>query len=254
MKEMIYTIPVNDAYAAGGACPLCSLERNLDQNLLDFFLGPSLMEPDVRKVTNAKGFCRRHLAELYNREDNRLGLGLILHTHLADLIADLNPRLAHAAPVSQNRLFGGGGDFKSHLLALAARIDQRVASCAICERMELTMDHYLDVIFYQYTTDSSFKGQFDDGGGYCLPHTSLLVGGAARYLNREQAGEFIRHLAQIQNKSLETLHDDVEWYTLKYDYRNQQKDWKNSKDALIRAIRKIGGDIDLKDKPGGAAQ
>ena len=43
-----------------------------------------------------------------------------------------------------------------------------------------------------------------------------------------------------------TLRNDVEWFTLKYDYRNHQADWKNSKDALPRAIRKLGGDCNLK--------
>jgi hypothetical protein len=247
MKEQIYTIPVNDAYAAGGLCPLCTLEANLNQSLLDFFLGPSLMEPDVRKMTNAKGFCRRHLHELYNREDNRLGLGLILHTHLSDLVNDLNPELTAAIPAAKGRLLAGkSADYRSRLTAAAARIERRVISCAICERMDVTMDRFLDVIFYQYFADRAFQLQFDQGSGYCLPHSASLLRGAAKYLDRAQASEFVANLAKIQNKSLETLRDDVEWYTLKFDYRNQQMDWKNSKDALIRAIRKIGGDVETR--------
>ena len=247
MKEKIYTIPVNDAYAAPGPCPLCTLAATMNENLLTYYLGPALMEPDVRKVTNEKGFCRKHLADLYNREENRLGLGLTLHTHTSDLVSDLNLALSQSAPAGNARLFSGRQkDFRQNLLAMAEKIEQRANSCIICERLEHTMDRYLDVIFYQYFSDPAFKKHFDECSGYCLPHVALLLRGAARYLNQNQAAEFVGCLSSIQNQSLETLRNDVEWFTLKYDYRNHQKDWKNSKDALPRAIRKLGGDCNLK--------
>ncbi len=247
MKEKIYTIPVNDAYAVSGHCPLCSLESTMNGSLLDYYLGPALMEPDVRKVTNERGFCRRHLAELYNREQNRLGLGLMLHTHTADLVADINPALSKSAPAGSAKLFSSRQkDYRQNLLAMAERIEQRARSCIICERLDYTMDRFLDVIFYQYFTETAFKQRFDEGHGYCLPHVAMLLRGAAKYLNQNQAAEFIGSLSAIQNHSLETLRDDIEWFTLKFDYRNADKDWKNSKDALPRAIRKIGGACDLK--------
>jgi hypothetical protein len=247
MKEKIYTIPVNDAYAAPGPCPLCSLETTMTRDLVDYYLGPALMEPDIRKVTNEKGFCREHLTQLYNREENRLGLGLILHTHTSDLVADLGAGLRQSTPGGNAGLLRGQQkDFRKNLFAMADRIDQRTRSCIICERLDYTMDRYLDVILHQYFTDPAFKSNFDAGSGYCLPHVALLLRGAARYLNQNQAAEFVGCLSGIQNHSLENLRDDVEWFTLKFDYRNHQKDWKNSKDALPRAIRKLSGESNLK--------
>jgi hypothetical protein len=247
MKEKIYTIPVNDAYAAPGHCPLCTLESTMAGNLVDYYLGPALMEPDVRVIINEKGFCRGHLADLYNREENRLGLGLMLHTHTVELAADISPGLSQSAPAGTARLFSGHQkDYRKNLLAMAEKVEQRVNSCIICERLAYTMDRFLDVIFYQYFVDPAFKKKFDEGHGYCLPHVALLLRGAARYLNQNQAAEFVGQLASLQNSSLETLCGDIEWFTLKFDYRNHQKDWKNSKDALPRAIRKLGGECDLK--------
>ncbi|HBP37686.1 MAG TPA: ABC transporter substrate-binding protein [Clostridiales bacterium] len=247
MKEKIYTIPVNDAFAATGACPLCTLAATMTENLLQYYLGPALMEPDVRKTTNEKGFCREHLAALYNREENRLGLGLLLHTHTSDLVSDLNPALSRSAPAGGARLFSGRKkDFRQSLLAAADKIEERARSCVICERLDYTMDRYLDVIFFQYFTEPSFKKQFDECQGYCLPHLALLLRGAAKYLNQNQAAEFVSQLALIQNRSLQALCDDIEWFTQKFDYRNQNKDWKNSRDALPRAINKIRGDCGLK--------
>lgn len=246
MKEKIYTIPVNDAYAHPGPCPLCSLQTAMNRNLVDYYLGPALMEPDVRKATNDKGFCGRHLAELFNREDNRLGLGLVLHTHLDHLARDINPLLtASAPPGNAGLLRGRQKDFKKSILDLADLVDRRASSCIICERLDYTMDRYLDVIFHLYFVDLAFKKRFDEGDGYCLPHLSMLLRGAAKYLNQNQAAELLGCLAAMQNQSLLTLGDDVEWFTRKFDYRNQQKDWKNSKDALPRAIKKLSGSSGL---------
>lgn len=247
MKETIYTIPVNDAYAAGGECPLCSLQMTLDQQLLEYYLGPALMEPDVRKTTNAKGFCREHLQALYASEANRLGFGLTLHTHLRDLNADLLPMLDEAAAVGRRTLLSGREkDYRGKLAAAARRISAREADCVICERLNQTMERYLDVIFYQYFHDSAFQETFDHGPGYCLPHLGLLIEGASRHLSQNQVSVFMPALASLQRRCQETLTDDVEWYTLKFDYRNSDKGWKNSKDALPRTIRRLSGNFERK--------
>ena len=39
MKEKLYTIPLNDAVNASDECPFCFIERELEQNSLDFVLG-----------------------------------------------------------------------------------------------------------------------------------------------------------------------------------------------------------------------
>lgn len=247
MKEKIYTIPVHDAYQEHNACPLCTLEQTLTDELLQYYLGPALMEPEVRVQTNDRGFCPAHWRGLYNREENRLGLGLLLHTHIADVTDDLHKALPRAIPAPQKGLFAGKQkDYKDKILEVAEAIEGRVKSCTICERLEQTMQHYLDVICHEYFHEPEFRQQFDAGHGYCLPHLALLLRGAARYLGQNQAAEFITNLARQQHDSLVTLRDDVEWFTLKFDYRNANADWKNSRDALPRAIRKLNGRTDLK--------
>ena len=67
MKETLYTIPLNDAVAADDECPFCFIEREVEQNLLDFVLGSgsSYMESDVRAATDAAGFCREHFHKMF---------------------------------------------------------------------------------------------------------------------------------------------------------------------------------------------
>ena len=43
---------------------------------------------------------------------------------------------------------------------------------------------------------------------------------------------------RIFQENLARVRDDLEWFTDKFDYRNADAPWKNSKDALIRAILK----------------
>lgn len=54
MKEKLYTIPLNDAVNASDECPFCFIERELEQNSLDFVLGnsSSYMESDIRDQTD----------------------------------------------------------------------------------------------------------------------------------------------------------------------------------------------------------
>ena len=81
MKEQLYTIPVNDAFSKDCECPLCLMYTELEQEAVDFTLGPSYMEDDIRLETDKTGFCTHHMKQLYKNQ-NRLGVALMLHTHM----------------------------------------------------------------------------------------------------------------------------------------------------------------------------
>ena len=83
MKEKLYTIPLNDAVNASDECPFCFIERELEQNSLDFVLGnsSSYMESDIRDQTDKAGFCRVHMKKMFDY-GNTLGNALILQTCL----------------------------------------------------------------------------------------------------------------------------------------------------------------------------
>ena len=68
MKEKLYTIPLNDAVNASDECPFCFIERELEQNSLDFVLGnsSSYMESDIRDNTSERGFCRHHTKMMFD--------------------------------------------------------------------------------------------------------------------------------------------------------------------------------------------
>ena len=99
MKEKLYNIPMNDAVNAQDECPFCYIERDLEQNALDFVLGSSssYMESDIREQTDAAGFCRKHFKLMFDY-GNALGNALILKTHYAKIRKELEEQKKSFAP------------------------------------------------------------------------------------------------------------------------------------------------------------
>lgn len=240
--EKIYMIPVNDAYMADCECPICFLKKKAENDYLDYYLGPSLMEPDTRKITNKTGFCPEHMGKLNKRETARLGLGLMLHTHLKDLSEDVTKDIKAAAPGKATLLKGRSSEYKSKLNAIADKIDKRVASCPICEKINYSLERYLEVIMYMFSKDSDFRARFAERKSHCLPHTAMLLRSAASNLSQNDASDFINLLADNNAIQFSELIADVEWFTLKFDYRNNDKPWGNSKNAIQRSMRFLSAD------------
>ena len=42
-------------------------------------------------------------------------------------------------------------------------------------------------------------------------------------------------------ENLQRMQEDIDWFIDKFDYRNKDADWKNSKDAVPRTMQKLVG-------------
>lgn len=84
MEEKLYTIPVMDAFKVDCECPLCKMRDDIENDNISFAMGPSYMEDYIRFETDEKGYCTRHVKKLYEY-NNRLGLALIMETHLKNV-------------------------------------------------------------------------------------------------------------------------------------------------------------------------
>lgn len=236
-KDTLYTIPVNDAFDTDCECPVCKMYESIENDAVTFTLGPSYMEDDIRLVTNKKGFCKTHIAMLYKHQ-NRLGLGLMLDTHLETMINNIE-KLAKS-PVKAPSFFKKNVSSNT----LADYIEEVSHSCYICDRINVTFDRYIATIFHMYRNDSEFAGKIASSKGFCNEHFSLLYNAAADNLSGRNYEEFISCISNVYIDNLKRIKDEVEWFTDKFDYRNQDAPWKNSKDALPRAIQKLNS-IDL---------
>ena len=80
-------------------CPFCFIERELEQNSLDFVLGnsSSYMESDIRDQTDKAGFCRVHMKKMFDY-GNTLGNALILQTHYHKLREEMARQFGSFTP------------------------------------------------------------------------------------------------------------------------------------------------------------
>jgi hypothetical protein len=258
MKEKIYTIPVTDAFSSECECPLCLLEKKLEDESVEYALGASLMEPDKRQETNELGFCRQHFEAMYNKQANRLGLALMIDTFLQEKNSRIKKiyqsgmasleKDASASFVKNisKKLSSRQTDTEKLVSELIAELDKIDQSCAICSKLEYTMDRYIDVIFYLYFKEPDFKKLFDSKKGFCLRHLRQLLSLTSKYLNSNQAAIFTKTLMEMQISNLERIEKEVDWFTKKFDYRYNDAPWENSRDAVIRSIQKIRGNCELK--------
>ena len=249
MKEKIYTIPVMDAFQTDCECPLCTLEQKLEDECIEYTLGPSMMEPDSRIESNQKGFCKYHFKLLY-QQNNRLSLALILSTHIMEINKNLsneqNQKLLKELETKVNKNFMSKfSSKKSPIINLMDELIKTVNTienqCVICEKIENTMQRYLDVIFYLWKKEDEFKTLFKKSKGFCIHHYKELLEASKKYLSQKQLLSFLNDLLLLESEHLKRIQDEIDWFTKKFDYRYQDAPWGNSKDAVPRTINKIAG-------------
>ncbi len=231
MKEQLYTIPVNDAFESDCECPLCKMKKDLERNAIEYTLGPSYMEDDNRAMTDETGFCEKHIQDLY-LEKNRLGLALILSTHMQKTTRDLENLSKET--VAGKSLFKKSKDSTG----IGAYVSKLQHSCFICNRMEQTFNRYIDTIFHLYKKDPSLSDKIRNSKGFCTYHYGLLYDRANEFLSKEQLQQFLNDINQVYFENMKRMQEDIEWFINKFDYRYQNEPWKNAKDALPRAIQK----------------
>lgn len=232
MPEILYDIPVNDIFDKPCECPVCAMKKKLDDEEVSFAMGPSYMEDDIRLTTDKIGFCSHHMQMMYDFE-NRLGLGLILNTHMQHIIEQIGKLQ------KKGRASGGGLFSKKTESALFEYTDKTAHSCFICDRIHKTFERYLITTFKLYEKDDAFKEKFRKCRGFCLEHYGILFEMAPKYLHGHILDEFTDDLNKVFLDNFKRMQDEVSWFVDKFDYRNADAPWKTSKDALPRALTKV---------------
>jgi hypothetical protein len=228
--EQIYTIPVNEAFEASAAdakcgCPLCALFAKLENDELDLILGASMMEPDVRIETNKKGFCKHHFDRLYEN-GNRLGLALVLESHLAEI---------------EKKIFEGGTLFDGKGEKEQAKLEKLDSTCYVCDRMNDSLMKMFDNAIYLWETEEDFREKFKNQKYFCLPHYRTLLEFARVGLSKKDFSDFFKTAREIEKKYLSELENDISWFCKKFDYRYDNEPWYNAKDAIPRTLAYLTG-------------
>lgn len=238
MKEKLYTIPVSDAFDSDCECPLCYMEHTLEEAAIQYVMGPSYMEDDVRTLTNELGFCSTHV-EVLSKQKNTLGLALMLQTHMAKVTKDiqkLSPTVKGSTGLFKKKEASNHSDLVNY-------INKLNDSCYICNKVSKTFERYIDTIFMLWKSEESFKTKFQNSKGVCTKHLGLLHKAANKELNSKDYVEFSELLNTLYFENMNRVSEDLEWFIKKFDYRYQNEPWNNSKDAVPRSIIKMNNKI-----------
>ena len=238
LKARLDTYSLWEATKAGGECPLCALRRKTERQLIDRSLGGSVMSPDDRQRVNAAGYCPDHHRQLFEQK-NRLGHALVTLSRLQTLLPQVETALREAESgkkASGPRLFGRGNASDAPGKAL----QPLSTGCVLCQELE---DHSLwqaETFLYLWEKDPEFKAAFIASKGLCLPDTARVMD-LAEKLPADKRQALLAALRQGFTESLTRLEQELSWYTQKFDYRNQDAPWGESKDALERTVNKLRG-------------
>ena len=241
MKEKLYMIPLNDAVNANDECPFCFIERKIEQDLMDFVLGSgsTYMESDIREQTDKAGFCRDHFKKMFDY-GNALGNGWILKTHYRRMIGEMKSQIKGYTPgkISLKDKFLKSGESSN---PIGRWTDTTAKSCYICNYFNDHYKGYLDTFFMMYQRDPDFQSKILNGKGFCIPHFGDLIEASDECLSDSERKEFYDAVSKLMLENMERLFEDVSWLIEKFDYRNKDADWKNSRDALQRGMQKLKG-------------
>ena len=228
------TIPVWDAFEAHSECALCLLQRKAEKEFVAFFLGSSVMAPEMRVQVNQTGFCPPHFSMLLSG-GNRLGLALMTHTHLRELRKDMDHKLRLASTVKAN---------KKRVADLDELITGHLGSCLICERLDERFKRYAFTIAYLWQRDSEFRGTFVASHGFCIDHLRGLLWMARETLSPTLLPPFASELSDIQDRAWDRLDSELLAFTGTFDHAAQVAT-ASSGDRLARsvaaAIQKLTG-------------
>jgi hypothetical protein len=201
------------------------LFEQLEETELDLILGASMMEPDIRKKTNELGFCGKHYRRMFTMK-NRLGMALMLESHLDTLKKDLAP---------------GGFLAKDSSSKPVKRMAELEESCYVCGRIEDKFSKMIATAVYLYHTEEDFRKKFSSAQTICLPHYRRLLTAANGNMPKKLYANLFEDADKLVRGYLDTLKDDVSWFCKKFDYRFDDQPWGNSKDSVERSIRFLTG-------------
>ncbi len=222
MKEVIYTIPINDAYDVKCGCPLCRIEKKLDNESLEYIMGAAMMEPDVRIETNRLGFCSEHFNAMLEMK-NRLSLALMLQSYLAEL---------------QEKAFPTKTSFmsKKEFEGVSAKLSEATQNCFVCSRVSEKLSQYMRNIIYLWQSNEEFREKTRMQEYFCPKHLSLLFESARQYLSKRSFGKFCDDHFIGTRKVLSSLSEDVTKFCNSYNYMFRDVPLGEAKVSVERTI------------------
>ena len=203
-------------------CPLCAIEKKVQEQFLHEFLNDAVMEDDSRIAVAKKGFCARHFDMLFTRQ-NKLSVALQVRTrseNLKRLLSDVK-----SVGAAKKR---------------AEEITDAHKTCVICDLVEESMKKYYITVAQMFTREKDFYKTLLKTKGFCLKHYASLL----KYSSHAgfAAKEYLSVIEKVMRENFERVDSDLKDFCDSHDYRNAYKPLGNAEDSLMRTRIKLYGD------------
>lgn len=221
MKYHINTILVHEKLKEDCECPLCRIEREVEEQFLNEFLNDAVMDDGKRTEVGEKGFCAEHYKKLFLRQ-NKLSLALQIKTRLEKLKeGEGNPTDTRTGLKTSNF------------------IKDSAETCVICNELSTAMMRYYVSFAEMFVAEENFKEELAETKGFCSRHYAKLLDYAV-YAGAKSK-DYIVLLNEIQHENEERILKELQWFCDKHDYRNRLLPLGTSENVLQRAYEKLYG-------------
>ena len=231
MKYELDTIPVWDALKAQTECPFCLLERRSRAGAVRYYLGPSVMVPEVRLNVNKTGFSAEN-ARLLAKDSNRLGLGLITHTRLKAVRESLVPLLRQPAEKKNVR---------KEVENLLVQLKKQSQNCLIQTKIDEDMNRFAFTFVHLFKNDQDFFSAWSQSKGLCLKHVQIVLAMAVELLSSQDLSQLAPEIWLKTLENLQRVENDLQAFTQTFDATHSHELAGNPEKALERAQLKLYG-------------
>lgn len=238
MSRHIAFYELRDALAQPG-CPLCRLETRVAERYLDFLLWERVNDPELRQnLRQARGFCREH-AWMLVRPGASLGIAVMLHDVLQDVLQSLNgavmqPTQETRRPLERLRTTIAPAPPPAVAGIVAALEPQGEQICPACAQCRVMEEVYLDVLLDSLPEAGGLLEAYQSSDGLCLPHFRRAV-------QRVRTQRVLDALLHAQRTVWERLRYQLGEVIRKNDYRFHDEPWGEEADAWLRVIEALVG-------------
>lgn len=248
MKYELDTIPVWDALKADTECLLCLLERRSRNSAIRYYLGPSVMVPEVRVEVNKIGFCADN-TRLLAKDQNKLGLALITHTRLKKIHEDIQKKasliLRETEKVknknSVENLLTSKTPLKKMIEEFSAYLKNEEQQCLINEKIDNDLNRFAFTLIHLWLKDHDFKDQWNKSKGICLHHTPVVLAMAENELDAKKLGDFLGEYLNVLTQNLARVENDILSFTQTFDATQSHEITGKVEGALERSLQKLMG-------------
>ena len=212
---------IKEKFKADCECPLCEIQKVVEEQFLHEFLNDAVMEDNTRIKVGKLGFCARHFDMLFTRQ-NKLSVALQIGTRL-DKISEILTNVKNVKSAIKQ----------------AELLSKSSTTCAICEYTEESMIKYYKTIAQMFEREPNFYKTLIASKGFCLNHYAQLL----KYSRHAGflAKNYVDVLSGVQVRNFERIKSDLKEFCDKHDYRNAQKPLGSAETALPRTREKFYG-------------